>query len=138
MDIAGKEIRKRNGVRRMLELEQGQDLARANGVYGFATSFSLEYSLVNPNYHSGLILLRDANTSREIELHKSSKGDIMILVYFNEVDAARLGQIEREVGEVFGFFKDDEKHSVLVAIPLSRVRDWDSRLDAEFAVINID
>ena len=132
------EIRKRNNVRRMSELEQGQDLSRANGVYGFARSPSLYSALVNPDNHQLISLYRDATYAWVIELHKSLEGDIMILVNVDEGDAARLGQLETDVGEIFGFFESNDKHSVLVAIPLSRVHKWQPRVGTEFAVINID
>ena len=61
----------------------------------------------------------------------------MVLVNVSRGDAARLSDPIGDVGEVFGFFFDgDEVRTVVVGIPLSRIRTWQSRTQ-EFAAIDV-
>ena len=138
------ELRERNGLRRMLDTEDGQVLSRLIGVYGFASHLSLARRLKSTDgAHSGLDLSslrlgREHSIAREAELHALGEDSAMVLVNVSRGDAARLSDPTGDVGEIFGFFFDgNEDRAVLVGIPVSRVRTWQSRTQ-EFAVIDVN
>ena len=138
------ELRERNGLRRMLDTEDGQVLSRLIGVYGFASHLSLAHRFKSTDGpHLGLDLSslrlgREHSTAREAELHALGEGRAMVLVNVSRGDAARLSDPTEDVGEIFGFFFDgNEGRTVLVGIPVSRVRTWQSRTQ-EFAVIDVN
>ena len=138
------ELRERNGLRRMLDTEDGQVLSRLIGVYGFASHLSLAHRFKSTDGpHLGLDLSslrlgREHSTAREAELHALGEGRAMVLVNVSRGAAARLSDPTEDVGEIFGFFFDgNDARPILVGIPVSRVRTWQSRTD-EFAVIDVN
>ena len=138
------ELRERNGLRRMLDIEDGQVLSRLIGVYGFVSHLSLAHrfkSTDGPHLEldlSSLRLGREHSTAREVELHALGEGRPMVLVNVSRGDAARLSDPTGDVGEIFGFFFDgNEDRAVLVGIPVSRVGTWQSRTQ-EFAAIDVN
>ena len=135
--ISVAEIREANAVRRMFESEHGQTLDRIGGVFGFVRSIALFRTIENPAAHNRIFLNREPFFRSTIELHKTSEGRVTILMYVDEASAARLGRSEG-MGEVLGYFTRGEGHPVLVAVPTSRVREWQHRVGAEFAAVDIN
>ena len=133
-----KQLRKANEVREMMPLEQGQELSSLRGVYGF-----VHYLGLNGAFGSNNKI--DFSVSREqhrkgVEVHKTPKGNVMLLIYVDESTAARLGNPYGEVGQIFGFFRPVDGHAVLVGLPLRRILGWEHRVGGEdgFAEIQID
>ena len=137
------ELRARNGLRRMLDTEDGQVLSRLIGVYGFASHSSLSRRLKSPgSRHSDLDLStlrlgREHSMAREVEIHALGEDRVLVLVNVSRGDAARLSDPTGNVGEVFGFFFDgDEARPVMVGVPVSRIRTWQARTQ-DFAAIDV-
>ena len=138
------EIRARTGVRRMLNTEDGQILSRLMGVYGFASHLSVSSRFRSPDHrHLGLRLStlrlgREHSTAKEVEVHALGEGRVMVLVCVSQGDAARLSDPTGDVGEILGFFFDGgEARRVMIGIPVSRIRTWQSRTQ-EFAAIDVN
>ena len=138
------EIRRRNGLRSMLDTEDGQVLSRLMGVYGFANHLSLKIRVGHPDHRrlglqlSTLKLNREQSIAHEVEVHALGDGRVMVLVNVSTDDAARLSAPTGDVGEVLGFFFDgDEARMVMVGIPVSRIQTWQPRTQ-EFAAIKIN
>ena len=132
------ELRKKNNVREMMELEDGQSLSDANGVYGFVYGLAVfrEFNF-RPNHDFDSLLGR-ARRDNDIEIHKTPSGETMLLLYVDEGSVARLAGID-QVGDIFVFFSPHKAHNVLVAVPISRIVDWDYRVsDPSFAKVRIN
>ena len=134
------EVRATNGLRRMLDTEDGQVLSRLSGVYGFANHLSLSHRFGSPDHPplSTLKLGREHSTAHEVEVHALGEGSVMVVVAVSRGDAARLSDPTGDVGEVLGFFFDgDEARAVMVGIPASRIRTWQPRTQ-DFAAIDVN
>ena len=132
------ELRKKNNVREMMELEDGQNLSDANGVYGFVYGlFVFREFNFRPNHDFDPLLGR-ARRDNDIEIHKTPSGETMLLLYVDEGSVARLAGID-QVGDIFVFFSPHKAHNVLVAVPISRIVNWDHRVsDPNFAKVRIN
>ena len=87
---------------------------------------------------SMLTLSGEDPLARRVEIHVLGEGRDMVLVNVSLGDAARLSAPMGDVGEIFAFFSDgDEARPILVSIPISRVRTWQSRT-RKFAVIDVN
>ena len=117
------ELRKMNNVREMMELEDGQSLSDANGVYGFV--FAFNRSFYGPLHDFDPLLHRD-RLGDDFEIHKTPSGETMLLLYVDEGSVARLAGID-QVGDIFVFFSPHKTHNVLVAIPITRIVNLDYR-----------
>ena len=137
-------MRAKNGLRRMLNTEEGQVLSRLMGVYGFASHLSISSRLRSRDHRhlglqlSTLRLRRDHSSAHEVEVHALEEDRDMMLVRVSQGDAARLSAPTGDVGEVLGFFFDgEEAQTMMVGIPVSRIRTWQSRTP-DFAAIDVD
>ena len=132
------ELRKKNNVREMMELEDGQNLSDANGVYGFVHGlFVSGIFIYRPILDFDPLLHRDRRDN-DIEIHKTPSGETMLLLYVDEGSVARLAGID-QVGDIFVFFSPHKAHNVLVAVPISRIVNWDHRVsDPNFAKVRIN
>ena len=131
-------IRKASEVREMMPLEQGQELSSLRGVYGFVHYLRLNGAF-GSNKEIDFPVNREQNR-KGVEVHKSSKGDVMLLIYVDESTAARLVNPHGGVGSLFAFFRPVDGHAVLAGIPLRRILDWEHRAGGEdgFAELQID
>jgi hypothetical protein len=138
LGYSGEELRKANEVRGMMPLEQGQELSSLRGVYGFVHYLRLSARLgVEDDFDFPVNRLPNRIS---VEVHKTSGGDVMLLVYVDESSAARLGSPHGAIGSIFGFFSPCDEHSVLAGLPVRRILDWEPRIGGEcaFAEIQID
>ena len=116
LGYSGEELRKANEVRGMMPLEQGQELSSLRGVYGFVHSLILMGRLgVEDDFDFPVNRLPNRIS---VEVHKTSGGDVMLLVYVDESSAARLGSPHGAIGSIFGFFSPCDEHSVLAGLPV--------------------
>ena len=132
------ELREATEVREMMQLEQGQELSSLRGVYGFVHYLSLSGSF-GPNAEIDFSVNREQDR-KGVEVHKTTEGDVMLLMYVDESTAARLGSAHGEVGSIFGFFRPGDGHAVLAGLPVRRILDWEHRAGGKdgFAEIQID
>ena len=138
LGYSGEELRKANEVRGMMPLEQRQELSSLRGVYGFVHSLILMGRLgVKDDFDFPVNRLPNRMS---VEVHKTSGGDVMLLVYVDESSAARLASPHGAIGSIFGFFSPCDEHSVLAGLPVRRILDWEPRVEGEcgFAEIQID
>ena len=132
------ELRKMNNVREMMELEDGQNLSDANGVYGFVYSLFVNKSFIYRSIRDFDPLLDRDRGDNDIELHKTPSGETMLLLYVDEGSVARLAGSD-QVGDIFVFFSPHKAHNVLVAVPISRIVNWDHRVsDPSFAKVRVN
>ena len=132
------ELRKKNYVRKMMELEDGQNLSDANGVYGFVYGLFVSRSFSYRPIHDFDPLLHRNRRDNDIEIHKTPSGETMLLLYVDEGSVARLAGID-QVGDIFAFFSQHKAHNVLVAVPISRIVNWDHRVSVpSFAKVRIN
>lgn len=131
------ELRKVNGLREMLPLEEGQELSSLSGVFGFVHYLILNTTRLRDEVD---FPVKRHRWAKGVEVHKTANGNAMLLVYVDESTAARLGDSSGEVGSIFGFFKSVDEHAVLVGLPIGRVLDWEHRASHPngFAEIRID
>ena len=130
------ELRKMNNVREMMELEDGQSLSDANGVYGFV--YGLNRGFIFRPIHDFDPLLHRDRRDKDIEIHKTPSGETMLLLYVDEGSVARLAGID-QVRDIFVFFSPHKAHNVLVAVPISRIMNWDYRVsNPPFAKVRIN
>ena len=124
------EVRTVNGVRPMMELEEGDRLSEVrNGVYGYMSGISLGRILTDSAGPSPSIS-RELSSWGTVEIHKTRQGQVMLLVYVDESSAVRLTEMTEKVGTVFVFFQPDEKRPEMVVIPVSRIVEWEHRSSA--------
>ena len=132
-------LRETNGVREMFPLEQGQELSSLSGVHGFIHYFSLGL-MFNQKMDIDVPVSRVRTLKDSVEVHKTTEGNTMLLVYVDESTAARLGNTQSNVGRIFGFYQPFDTHTILVGLPAIRISAWQHRLggEGEFAEIQID
>ena len=131
-------LRKKNNVREMMELEDGQSLSDANGVYGFVYGLSVFRGFISRSPHDFDPLLHRNRRGNDIEIHKTPSRETMLLLYVDEGSVARLAGID-QVGDIFVFFSPHKAHNVLVAVPINRIVNWDYRVsDPSFAKVRIN
>ena len=140
-------MRARNGVRRMLPLEERQDLSRLTQVYGFANHQFMQVMVDRRNRGDSwpdaldfpsVRLSGEQSRAYGVELHALAQGQVVVLVCVSQGDATRLSDPKGGAREVFVFYLDgEETPPVLVGIPLSRIRSWDART-RDFGVIDVD
>ena len=134
------QMRARNGVRRMLELEERQVLSRLTQVYGFANDVFLELMVNRRNRGrtASVRLSGEQSVTYGVEVQVLGEGRALVLVCVSEGDATRLSEPAGGAREVFGFYRDcGENHPVLVGIPISRIGRWESRT-LDFGVIEVN
>ena len=134
------ELRSKNDVRPLRYEEQSADLSRLSGIYGFTAASFFES---NMRLHGELLYTITLQNEPErykgvIEVHKTTKGRVMIVGYVDEGTAARVVDTSRAVGSVFLHHKPRNESQIPIAIPASRIREWDYRAPHEFSEIEID
>ena len=140
-----KQMRDRNRVREMWELEDQQESSlRLAQVYGFAGYADVKRVL--DRWRSGraasdafsVRLSRKQSIFNGVELHVLEDGRVIVLLCVSDGDAARLSDPAEGSRRIFGFYLDcSETRPVLAGIPVSRVRDWEVRT-VHFGLINVD
>lgn len=137
------QLRERNSVRRLMELEDGQKLSDANGVYGFVVWGIVGKHFKSHRLHGPRDHDFDPNVFREgvdgdLEFHRTSSGETMLLLYVDEGSIVRLAGVNR-VGDIFAYYSSHGAHNQLVAVPINRITNWD-HTDSypDFAEVSID
>ena len=132
------EIRDRNQVREMLAREQGLELSALSGIYGFVGPLEVHRlfapSWLFPSPSNPRPRVERKRFGGEVEIHKTTEGKIMAIVYLSEGDVERLYGAHRGSVEVLAFFEEAEEHRTLVGLPKSRVEGWDYQ-NLEFAPV---
>ena len=138
--LTAEELRRRNSVRALDRLEEGQEISSLAGVYGFSFSMILGRALAWSRIFDREfdVSLSTRSSSERVELHKTSEGQTLVLVFVDDSSATRLQGATGGVGTVFGFFEPQDEHYNLVALPISRIVEWDHRVGGGFAEIQID
>ena len=123
------DIRRETGVRELLPLENEKKISRLpTGVFGYAIP-----SLLNRlNYIDSIPLDRDSWKNRRVEVHKTSRGNIVVLIYITQSALTRLQDPNRKDPlHTHAFFEKHREYDRLIGIPHSHIIMWDSR-SAEF------
>ena len=132
------DLRKRNNVRQMMELEDDQKLSETSGVFGFLYGLFLRGAFGLRWLHDFDPPLNRSRSDGDIEVHKTASGKTMLLLYVDEGSVARLAGVD-DVGDIFAFFSPHGAHNHLVAVPISRIANWDHRVsDPQFAKVRVD
>ena len=134
------ELRSKNDVRPLRYEEQSAHLSRLSGIYGFTLA-----SFFEDNMRSRWKELLDITLQNEperyrgvIEVHKTAEGSVMIVGYVDEGTVARVVDTSRAVSSVFLHHKPRSESKIPIAIPASRIIDWDYRTPHEFSEVKID
>ena len=134
------ELRQLNGVRALRFEEQSVALSRLSGIWGVAMAMVFER---NMRFANGLLtnvtLQNEPDRYRAVvEVHKTVNGKVSIAGFVEEGTVAKLVDEVNAVGNVYFYHKPEREGLVPVAIPVSRVMDWDYRGPHEFSEIAID
>ena len=134
-------LRNKNDVRALQYEEQAANLRRLRGIYGFTLARFFEKNI----RVSGKPLLYAITLQNEpdryrgvIEIHKTNSGEVMIVGYVDQGSVAKLVDISKPVGTLYLYHKSVRDGQVPVAIPASRIIDWDYRAPHEFSEIEMD
>ena len=123
------EIRLETGVRELRPPEIGKNIdALPDGVFGYASPFVL-----GELEHIGYVRLRgdggDDPRNPMAEIHKTSEGKIVVLVYVSRSDLEHLRDPKRVAPfSAHAFMEKDEEHAqALIGLPFSLLKMWHSR-----------
>ena len=129
MGFSLEEIRNRNQVREILVREQGLELSELRGIYGFIDPVKAKRlfspSWLFPSQSNPRPYRHENRSGSEVEIHKTTEGKIIAIVYLSEADVERLYGAHHDSVEVIAFFEKADDHPTLVELPRSRVEDWD-------------
>ena len=135
------ELRSKNDVRPLRYEEQSADLSRFSGIYGFTLASFFEDNMRSRRKELlyKITLQNEPERYRTvIEVHKTDDGRVMIVGYVDEGTVARVVDTSKAVGVVYLHHKPRREGQVPIAIPASRIIDWDYRTPHEFSEIEID
>ena len=134
------ELRSKNDVRPLRYEEQSADLSRLSGIYGFTLASFFEDNMRSRWKELLHITLQNEPERYKgvIEVHKTAEGRVMIVGYVDEGTVARVVDTSRAVGSFFLHHKPRRESQIPIAIPASRIIDWDYRAPHEFSEIEID
>ena len=135
------ELRSKNNVRPLRYEEQSAELSRFSGIYGFTLASFFEYNmrLYDNELLDNITLQNESERYRgTIEVHKTAEGRVMIVGYVDEGTVARVVDTSKAVGTVYLYHKPLRESQVPIAIPASRIIDWDYRTPHKFSEIEID
>ena len=122
--------------------QQDVNLKRVSkGSYGAALARVLDRNARLPlvDLLLGVTLQRDVGRWRGVvEVHKTGDGRVMIVGYVDGGTAARLADESESVGNLFLHHEHEKRDWTAVAIPASRIVDWDYRSPHEFSEIEVD
>ena len=122
-------LRAMSGVRELRGTEESARISKLpNGVFGYVGSRWLASYLDK----MGSWPLFKERGRRDLEVHKTRGGEILVCGYVSEGDLGRLKNSaeDREV-EVFVLFEPRKEYQFLVGIPVARLKEWDSRYGQE-------
>lgn len=121
-------IRYETGVRELQPLENETEISRLpNGVFGYTYSLILDASM--PDYLGKVPLYRSKKRTRQyVEIHKTSQGKVIALLYINQSSLVVLLDPNRENPlHTHAFLDNYKEYNRLVGIPFSRLIMWDGR-----------
>ncbi len=105
-----------------------------NGVFGFARRWSLRDT--SGQAVDDVALARAMGRTHDPEIHKTREGEIFVLVYVDETSLPKLQNPERvDTLDIIAFLMPHEPTDQLSAIPLSRLKNWNSRRSSEYGII---
>jgi hypothetical protein len=116
------ELRRQDGVRELLPLENEKTVARLpNGVYGFAVPWIL-YSSPAGIKTDDISLQRKSLGTAVMEMHKSQDGQTYIVGFVSQADLVRMGdQSKTTQYEVTLFFAPYDGFDEIVGVPVERI-----------------
>ena len=121
-------IRAISGVRSLRATEESaqiEDLPA--GVFGYASSRFIS-SYIGTLGVDKLPLSRSKGEVSDIEVHKTSGGEVLVLVYVSEGDLSRLQRPGAQGDfEIFVLFEPIREYRFVIAIQATSLLDWDSR-----------
>ena len=123
-------LRAMSGVRELRGTEESASISKLpKGVFGYLSD---SWLAMFPNDIDRWTLHRKKSTTRPLEMHKTSGGELLLFGYVSEGDLGRLQNSagDREV-EMFILFEPRKEYRFLVGIPVLRMKDWDSRRGQE-------
>ena len=131
------EIRSENGVRELWATEEGLRIPDLpNGVFGFEMSVivSRHVTLFKDLDRLKLSKLRYPFAANDhVEIHKTSQGKNVFVVYVSKADATQLLSPTRDRAlSVIVQFRPYKEYDQIVGIPASRLGGWDHRSGSEF------
>ena len=124
------EIRSMNGVRELWPTEEDLQLSDLpNGVFGFTRSVQVEFKDFDQ-----LKLVKDPSR-RSVEVHKTSQGKVIFVVYVSKADATKLLSPTLDGAlRVIVQFKPYKEYDQIVGIPASHLVEWNHRHGSEFGI----
>ncbi len=140
------EIRRENDVRALQGFEDGMDFSRLpNGVFGFAPWRALrrlsrvDDIRLNREDPRDDIVIEFTKRVYKTEIHKTTQGKIVVLVYLAENDLMRLQDPTRKhPARVNAFLKPYKEYSRPIGIPVSRLTLWENREMVEMNYVEIE
>ena len=140
------EIRRENGVRALQGFEDGMDFSRLpNGVFGFASRGALRRPSqvddirLNREDPGADIVIKFAKRVYKTEIHKTTQGKMVVLVYLAENDLMRLQDPTRkDPAQANAFLRPYKEYSRPIGIPVSRLIVWENRQMVEMNYVEIE
>ena len=130
-------LRETHGVWEVSPLQEGSKISQLpNGVFGFTTPWSLS----DPSEQAaGDVTLGAMGGTADTEIHKTREGKIFVLVYVDEISLPQLQNPERvDTLNIPAFLTPrEESTDQLIAIPLSRLNNWEDRGSSEYDIVDI-
>ena len=122
------DIRLETGVRELRPTEDRRNISQLpNGVFGYTNP-----SLLEELNHIGFLPLdaggRDDPENKGVEVHKTSQGKIVVLLYMGQSDLAPLRDPDRIMPlRAHAYLEKHGEYDQLIGLPLSRLIAWHSR-----------
>ena len=135
------ELRSANSVRPLMHEEQSVSIDRVRGVYPVTLASFFEENMRLPLVGLLYKVTSQGDMDRyrsAVEVHKTDDGRVLIVEYVDRGTAARLTDAGGPVGGLFLYHKPQHEDQIAVAIPASRIVDWDHRVPHEFSEIEVE
>ena len=89
-------LRRAHGVRKIHSLEEGMSINRLpNGIFGFISASELSFILLGLDRPEWIALNIEMDRITDMEIHKTSRGALFVLVYMDEGQLLQLQDPER-------------------------------------------
>lgn len=134
------DLRRLNQVRELRYEEQTMNVDRLSGIYGAALARVFDRNArFDGELMRGVTLQRDPSRWKGVvEIHKTNNGRVSIVGFVDDGTVARLTDESKAVGTLYFYHEAVREGLVPVAIPVSRVVDWNYRAPHEFSEIAVD
>jgi len=137
--ISLKELRLKLDTRKLEPLEEGLNLSKLRGVFGYTVPWLLNSDptgVVGGTGSSRLSLRNSRGGTAVMEVHKSKDGAVYVIAFISEQVRIKLVELTRKASfQTTVFFFPYNENNKAIAIPVNRIKKWEERSPREIGYI---